>query len=150
MPRSGAKKSLFPGMYCRHLDEMRKLLQALDPHGLSDTNAGLAVPLDSYETESAIVLELDLPGVEAAAISVVQRGMVLQIDVEKRAEPPQEGIRYICLERHFGRFRRIVRLPDQVDSSRLRAEYQRGVLRIICPKGHERRILIKEPGREQD
>ncbi len=148
MPRSCVKKPLFPGMYNRHLDEMRRLLQVLDPHALTEDEGGLAVPMDSYETESAIVLELDLPGVDASAINVVQRGMVLQIEVEKRAEPRQEGARYICLERHFGRFRRTVRLPDQVDNSQLRAEYQRGVLRIICPKGRERRIVIKEPGCE--
>jgi HSP20 family protein len=149
MPRSGAKKPLFPGMYNRHLDEMRKLLHVLDPHALPEDEGGLAVPMDSYETESAIVLELDLPGVDVTAVKIVQRGVMLQIEVEKRAEPPQEGTRYICLERHFGRFRRTVRLPDQVDGSQLSAEYQRGVLRIICPKGRERRILIKEPGCEQ-
>jgi len=148
MPRSGVKKPLFPGMYNRHLDEMRKLLNVLDPHDLAEDEGGLSVPMDSYETESSIVLELDLPGVDAAAIKVVQRGVILQIEVEKRADVQQEGARYICLERHFGRFRRTVRLPDQVDSSQLRAEYQRGVLRIICPKGCERRIVIKEPGCE--
>lgn len=148
MPRSGVKKPLFPGMYNRHLDEMRKLLHVLDPHALPEDEGGLAVPMDSYETEAAIVLELDLPGVEVSAINVVQRGMVLQIEVDKPADVQQEGVRYICLERHFGRFRRTVRLPDQVDSSQLRAEYQRGVLRIICPKGRERRIVIKESGCE--
>ncbi len=148
MPRSGVKKPLFPGMYNRHLDEMRKLLNVLDPHDLTEDEGGLSVPMDSYETESAIVLELDLPGVDAAAIKVVQRGVILQIEVEKRADVQQEGARYICLERHFGRFRRTVRLPDQVESSQLRAEYQRGVLRIICPKGRERRIEIKESGCE--
>lgn len=148
MPRSGAKKPLIPGMYNRHLDEMRKLLHVLDPHALPEDDGALAVPMDSYETESAIVLEFDLPGVEVTAINLVQRGMVIQIEVDKQADVQQEGIRYICLERHFGRFRRTVRLPDQVDNSHLRAEYQRGVLRIICPKGRERRILIKESGCE--
>lgn len=148
MPRSGAKKPLFPRLYNRHLDEMCKLLQLLDPHTMPEDEGGLAVPMDCYETESAIVMELDLPGVDLSAVSVVQRGMLLQIDVEKKADIPQEGVRYSCLERHFGRFRRTVRLPDHVDGSHLRAEYRRGVLRIICPKGRERRILIKELGCE--
>jgi HSP20 family protein len=70
--------------------------------------------------------------------------MICVVQVEKQAEPQQEQIRYLCLERHFGRLRRTVRLPDMVDPSQMRAEYQRGVLRIFCPKGRERRILIKE------
>lgn len=148
MPRSGVKKPLFPGMYNRHLDEMRKLLHTLDPRSMPEDEDPLAMPLDSYETEAEVVLEFDLPGVAVTNIRVVQRGMVLSVEVEKPADLQQEGVRYICLERHFGRFRRTVRLPDQVDSSHLRAEYQRGVLRVICPKGRERRILIKELGCE--
>jgi HSP20 family protein len=70
--------------------------------------------------------------------------MICVIQADKLTESPPEQLRYLCLERHFGRLRRTVRLPDSVDPTHLRAEYQRGVLRIICPKGRERRILIKE------
>lgn len=148
MPRSGTKRPLFPGMYTRHLDEMRKLLHVLDPHALPEYDGGMTVPMDSYETETALVLELDLPGVEVSAINLVQRGQLVQIEVEKQTDVPSEEARYICLERHFGRFRRTVHLPDNVDGSQLKAEYRCGVLRITCPKGHERRILIKESGCE--
>lgn len=148
MPRSGVKKPLFPGMYNRHLDEMRRLLHTLDPHSMTEDEDASSMPLDSYETESEVILEFDLPGVAVTNIRLLQRGMVLLVEVDKPAELQQEGVRYICLERHFGRFRRSVRLPDQVDNSSLRAEYERGVLRIICPKGRERRILIKESGCE--
>ncbi len=148
MPRSGVKRPLFPGMYNRHLDEMRRLLHVLDPQGLTEDEGALVVPMDSYETEEAIVLELDLPGVDPAAIKLLQRGLILQIEVEKLPDTPAEQVRYICLERHFGRFRRTVRLPDQVEASHMEAQYRCGVLRISCPKGRERRILIKEPGCE--
>ncbi len=148
MPRSGTKRPLFPGVYSRHLDEMRRLMHLLDPHGLPENGGSLSVPMDSYETETAIVLELDLPGVEVASINLVQQGSVLQIEVEKQVDVPSEEVRYLCLERHFGRFRRTVHLPDNVDGNQLSAEYRSGVLRITCPKGRERRISIKESGRE--
>lgn len=144
MPRSGGKKPIFPRLYNRHLDEMRALLQILDPGAAMQDEGVLSAPMDIYETEREIVLEIDMPGLEVSAITLLIRGVMLQIEVEKMSEAlPEEG-RYICIERHFGRFRRTVRLPDNVDTCGLKAEYGRGVLRIICPKGQDRRIPIKE------
>jgi len=144
MPRSGNKKTSFGGQYNRHLDEMRSLLRTLDPRLAAEDEGSLNAAMDIYETDQDVVLEFDLPGVDPENINLQQRGMICVVQVEKPSEPQQEQIRYLCLERHFGRLRRTVRLPDMVDPSRIRAEYQRGVLRIFCPKGRERRILIKE------
>lgn len=144
MPRSGGKKPSFAGQYNRHLDEMRSLMRTLDPRLSGEDEGSLTAAMDIYETELDLVLEFDLPGVNPESISLVQSGMVCVIQADKLAESPPEQVRYLCLERHFGRLRRTVRLPDQIDPTHVRAEYQRGVLRIICPKGRERRILIKE------
>ena len=149
MPRSGGKKPTFPGLYNRHLDEMRSLLNTLDPGVNHDDEGVMSAPMDLYETESEVVFEFDLPGLLVENISLVQRGMVLFLEVEKLADTRPGHIRYICLERHFGRFRRSVRMPDQVDPLNVRAEYRKGVLKVFCPKGRERRISIKESGSEQ-
>lgn len=148
MPRSGNKNPAFAGQYNRHLDEMRSLLRTLDPKLSAEDEGGLNAAMDIYETDRNLVLEFDLPGLSPENISLTQRGMTCIIQAEKLSEPQPEQVRYLCLERHFGRLRRTVRLPDMVDPSHIRAEYQRGVLRIICPKGQERRITIKELTRE--
>lgn len=144
MPRSGGKKPSFAGQYNRHLDEMRSLLRTLDPGLETEDEGSLTSAMDIYETERDLILEFDLPGVNPETISLVQRGMVCVIQADKLAESTPEQAKYLCLERHFGRMRRTVKLPDHVDPGDIRAEYQRGVLRIVCPKGQERRILIKE------
>jgi len=144
MPRSGGKNPSFAGPYNRHLDEMRSLLRTLDPRLAAEDKGSLTAAMDIYETEQDVVLEFDLPGINLENIKLVQSGMICVIQADKVTESPPEQLRYLCLERHFGRLRRTVRLPDSVDPTHLRAEYQRGVLRIICPKGRERRILIKE------
>lgn len=148
MPRSGAKNPSFAGQYNRHLEEMRSLLRTLEPRLATEDEGSLATTMDIYETDLDLVLEFDLPGVSPENISLVQRGMICVIQADKLSELPEEKVRYLCLERHFGRLRRTVRLPDMVDPTNIRAEYSRGVLRIICPKGQERRILIKESARE--
>ncbi len=123
---------------------MRSLLNTLDPGAVEQNEGMLTAPMDIYETESEIVIEFDLPGVQHSNINLVQRGMVLSLEVDKEAEPRECQMKYICLERHFGRLSRSVRIPDQVDPSGVRAEYRRGVLKVFCPKGRERRIHIKE------
>ena len=148
MPHSGGRKPSFAGQYNRHLDEMRSLMRTLDPRLAAEDEGSLNAAMDIYETDRDLVLEFDLPGISPENISLTQRGMVCVIQVEKLSEPPREQVRYLCLERHFGRLRRTVRLPDLVDPTHIHAEYSRGVLRIICPKGRERRILIKELARE--
>jgi len=100
--------------------------------------------MDAYETETEVILEFDLPGLAPENISIVQLGMVMTISADKLPGPTEEQLRYLCLERHFGRMRRTVRLPDIVDPACLHAEYRRGTLRVICPKGREHRIDIKE------
>lgn len=144
MPRSGGNKPSFSGHYNRHLDEIRALTRALDQRLSAEDEGSLTAAMDVYETEHDLVLEFDLPGLRLEEIRLVQHGMVCVIQADKQSEPPQEQVRYLCLERHFGRLRRTVRLPDMVDPTHIRAEYSRGVLRIICPKGRERRILVKE------
>ncbi|WP_281184391.1 Hsp20/alpha crystallin family protein [Trichlorobacter lovleyi] len=148
MPHSGGRKPSFAGQYNRHLDEMRSLMRTLDPRLAAEDEGSLSAAMDIYETDRDLVLEFDLPGISPENISLTQRGMVCVIQVEKMSEPPCDQVRYLCLERHFGRLRRTVRLPDLVDPTHIHAEYSRGVLRIICPKGRERRILIKELARE--
>ncbi len=144
MPKSGGRKPTYQGLYNRHLDEMRSLLNSLDTGAVSNDEAAFAAPMDIYETESEVVIEFDLPGVRVETISLLQRGMVLLLEVEKQAEPREGQVKYVCLERHFGRLSRSVRMPEQVDPSAVRAEYRKGVLKVICPKGRERRIHIKE------
>lgn len=144
MPRSGGRKPLLSEQYNRHLDEMRSLLHALDHRFDGENEGDVSVAMDIYETDREVVLEFDLPGVLADNISIIQRGMVVVIRADKLPEPPRDQQRYLCLERHFGRMRRTVRLPDLIDPAQVRAEYRRGVLRIICPRGQERRIVIKE------
>ncbi len=144
MPRSGSRKPLISGQYNRHLDEMRSLLHALDHRFDGENEGNVAAAMDVYETESEVILEFDLPGLAPENISIIQRGMVMTISADKLPDPAQEQLRYLCLERHFGRMRRTVRLPDMIDPARVHAEYRRGMLRIICPKARERRIAIKE------
>ena len=98
--------------------------------------------MDMYETGQDVVIEFDLPGLALNAISLKINGMTLVLEACKPREQP-EG-KFLCVERCHGRFQHAVHIPENVDPGAIRAEYRRGVLRVICPKSSERLVPIKE------
>jgi len=67
--------------------------------------------LDLLETSSEIVIEADLPGVALEDISLQYLEGTLLIEARKRENPEKNRVRYLCLERVFDRFRRVIRIP---------------------------------------
>lgn len=90
--------------------------------------------VDLYETDTAFILEADLPGVQEQEVSVtVNNGEILlqgQRSVTRRGS--QGSLHYS--ERRSGSFLRRVRLPASVDHANLRIECINGVLRVTLPK----------------
>ena len=96
--------------------------------------------IDVFENSENIFVEAELPGIdkEKVKISIVEGELV--IEGEKIGDRDESGrVNYICLERSFGRFRRTVAVPDASDSSKIRARYQEGILRVTIPKLKEQR-----------
>ena len=97
--------------------------------------------LDVYETQEALDLLLDLPGVSPSNIRVLVKGGVVIIAGEK--DRPDQSARgpasFHLVERDFGRFARAVRVHVAIDASRASATLANGELRVRLPKIPERR-----------
>jgi HSP20 family protein len=92
-------------------------------------------PMDVFETVEAVVVEIDLPGVEKDDIAVLIHGRTLVVEGKKgESREVAETVSYLCAERAFGPIRRSVRLPAPVDENKTRAVYREGVLRVTMPK----------------
>lgn len=141
MSRFSGRKPFSQGIFSRHLAEMRCLLHALELHDSFD-DGEIRPKMDMYETCHDIIIEFDLPGMSLDAISLKMSGMTLILEASKPREQ-SEG-KFICVERSHGRFRHAVHIPVNIDPSAIRAEYRRGVLRVLCPKCSERPVPIKE------
>lgn len=87
------------------------------------------------ENADAVVVRLEVPGMEREQfdISVID-GRYLAVRGEKRVQREERRGRYHVMECAYGSFERAVALPAEVDDSRARASYHRGVLRIELPK----------------
>ena len=141
MTRFSGRNPVTQEIFSRHVCEMRSLLHALELRdSFEDSEA--RPKMDMYETCEDIIIEFDLPGIALEAIFLKMNGMTLILEASKPKEQ-NEGT-FICVERSHGRFCHAVHIPGNVDPGAVRAEYRRGVLRVICPKCSERLVPIKE------
>jgi HSP20 family protein len=88
--------------------------------------------LDAYREGDSFFIDIDLPGVDPAGIDITVDRKVLTVRAErKRAE--REGVTYVVAERPTGPVSRQVFLSDSLDTDRLDARYDNGVLTLSIP-----------------
>jgi HSP20 family protein len=107
--------------------------------GSADSHASWLPPVDVWETESEIVLALDLPGLDESNIAIEIDEGTLTVSGERERTDAQTETRYHRFERRFGQFSRSVALPPGIDESKVAAEFKHGVLEIRVPKPEERK-----------
>jgi HSP20 family protein len=111
------------------LDPFRELVPLM-PAGI----AGLAPAFEVKETKDAYVFKADLPGVKESDLEVTVAGNRLTIAGKRESEKEDENDTYYAYERSYGSFTRTFSLPDQVDTTRVKAELKGGELAVIVPK----------------
>jgi HSP20 family protein len=107
----------------------------------------LMMPLDAFRKDEAFLIRIDLPGVNADAVELTVEGDVLTVRAERPAPPVSEGIETLVSERPYGTFTRQVFLGDNLDTEKIEADYQSGVLTISIPVAEHakpRRIAVSE------
>jgi HSP20 family protein len=90
--------------------------------------------LDLYETDTAFILEADLPGVKKQDVSVEVEDSDLILQGRRAVERIRTEGNFHYRERRSGQFLRRLRLPASVDRTQIRAEFRQGVLRVTLPK----------------
>lgn len=93
--------------------------------------------LDVKETEKELVVKADLPGIDEKDVQLTLQDGVLSIRGEKKSEHKDERENYHVVERSYGSFQRVIRLPDTVDEDKVEARFDKGVLTITLPKRPE-------------
>lgn len=103
-------------------------------------------PTDVYETEEAVVVQLEIPGVseDELEISVFERSLVIS---GRRLDPLLEKkTAYHRMEIQYGDFETEVYLPAALAQDEVKAEYHDGFLTIRFPKAraHQVAVLVDE------
>ena len=100
---------------------------------------------DIFETEDALTVVLEMPGVGRNNIDVnVENGVVMiegRIDFSK-----YESLQPVYSEYNIGPFRRSFRISSRIDQDKINAEMRDGVITLVLPKAEEakpRRIEVR-------
>ncbi|MBI2829642.1 MAG: Hsp20/alpha crystallin family protein [Chloroflexi bacterium] len=94
---------------------------------------GDTFPVDVYEDKDVLVVKAEIPGMTKDDIDISFEGDVLNIKAEKKADK-LEGITAYTCERYYGSLFRSVTLPFPVDTDKVLATYENGLLEITLPK----------------
>ncbi|MET7427093.1 Hsp20/alpha crystallin family protein [Dactylosporangium sp. NPDC005555] len=103
------------------------------------------MPVDAYRNGDEFVIVLDLPGVDTDAIDIDVERNVLTVRAERRPVDLGEQAQATLTERPFGVFSRQMFLGDALDTDRIQATYQHGVLALRIPiaeKAKPRKITV--------
>jgi HSP20 family molecular chaperone IbpA len=100
---------------------------------------------DVFETEEAITVVADMPGVDETSLDITLENNVLSIEGYVESMQP-EGYSLAYAEYRVGDYQRAFTLSDQIDRDGIEAVIRDGVLRLYLPKvteARKRRIAIR-------
>ncbi len=90
------------------------------------------MPMDLYREGDHYVLSADLPGIDPGSVDVDVDGQLLTIRAE-RTLASHEGVKWITRERQSGSFLRQLSLGQGIDTDKISASYDNGVLSVTIP-----------------
>ena len=102
--------------------------------------------LDVSETDDEVQVRAEVPGIEPKDLDISLAGDVLTLSGEKVDEHRSEKESRYYSERHFGSFRRAVKLPCLVDPDHVEAKHRNGVVTVTLRKAvavRPKRIKVK-------
>ncbi|MFB3765715.1 MAG: Hsp20/alpha crystallin family protein [Methanotrichaceae archaeon] len=116
---------------------MNKLIEQLGITNWFPANLGGDVkipPADVKETDDAVIVTLDLPGINKEDIDISVLDNELRVVAERKEEREESDKGYHKRERAYNRFERLIPLPVAVRAEEASAKMDNGVLKVTLPK----------------
>lgn len=130
--------------------EMEDLINRFQPEWREGLSIAVATPaIDVAETDEALEIRMDLPGLKPEEIDIEITGDMLRVSGEHKEENEEKEKTYHRVERRCSAFARAVSLPAPVKEDQISAECKDGVLTITLPKteaAKTRKITVKRNG----
>ncbi|MET7454211.1 Hsp20/alpha crystallin family protein [Streptomyces sp. NPDC005574] len=128
-------------------------LDRLAQQVFNTTSRPASMAMDAYRSGDDFVVHFDIPGIDPETIELDVERNVLNVRAERRSPAP-EGAETLVAERPTGTFTRQLFLGDTLDTERIDASYDAGVLTLRIPVAEQakpRRIEITggDRGRRQ-
>ena len=107
---------------------------------------GVYPPLNIFDDKECYIVRAEVPGVDPKSLDVTVAGDTLSIQGERKLAESPEGSSYHRRERDHGQFRRALNLPEYVESGKVVATCEDGILEIRLPRAEQskqRKIKIQ-------
>ncbi len=114
--------------------------------GLGRSRTAGFPPINVLTSENEVIVTSEMPGVDPADVDLSVNGDTLTIKGTRKPQELAEGQKWHRRERGHGNFYRTVQLPFNVESSKVNADYTKGVLTVKLPRAEAdkpRKITVK-------
>lgn len=131
--------------------DLDRLAQQLWGAG-STRSSSMSMPMDAYRKDDVFLVQMDIPGVQGDGIELTVEDNVLTVRADRPSPSTVDGVSTLVSERPHGTFVRQMFLGDNLDTDRIEAHYEAGVLTLSIPvaaHAKPRRIAI-DVGTDQD
>ena len=117
--------------------------EALTPSKSDDFGNFSKVPAaELTETEEALHLKLEVPGMSAKDLDIQVMVDKVAIVGERKAETNTNENGRTRSEFRYGKFQRVIPLPVRIENTNVTADYKDGILHLNLPKSHEERNKV--------
>jgi len=118
---------------------MQDFFRDLDPlfeghRPLLRRNLDFQPRMDLKETDTEVKIYIDTPGMEKKDIDISLEDNILVMKGERKGEERKTEHGFVHTERFFGLFERRVRLPENIEQDKVKADYSDGTLTVTVPK----------------
>ena len=94
------------------------------------------------ETEDALHLKLEIPGIKASDLDIQVTVDHVSISGERKEETKSEDKGVTRSEFRYGKFSRVIPLPKKVQNTNVTADYKDGILNLTLPKSEEEKNKV--------
>jgi HSP20 family protein len=145
--RTASQFSGFDPHIQEHLERARRTLMGGSPGSPNFCPPFLEPPVDVYQTESHIVVLMEIAAIPEEEILIEVEGRIMLVRGERKALSGPARRAYHQMEIAHGVFQREILLPSEVNPEELSAVYKDGILEIALPKseahsGRQLRIVV--------
>ena len=114
----------------------RQMMEEMMREWDEDYSPNLTFPIDIMAGKDSFTIKALLPGVQPEDLDIHIVNEIVTISGELRADR-EEGANYILAERPSGKFHRVLTLSTPLDSTKVEAEMDNGILTLVVPKADE-------------
>ena len=132
----------------QEVNSLQRQLNRLFDDALSSENWGDFSNLSKIpaaelsETDDALLLKLEVPGMEAKDLDIQVMADKVAIVGERKSETKSEAKGVTRSEFRYGKFSRIIPLPSRIQNTNVTADYKDGILNLTLPKSEDEKNKV--------